>query len=398
MKKTKEKYSPSYLKNPTCRFFNGYKPCPIAKQHNTICPSPYCLPVGDKLLIIEMGGIGSVLRTTIVTKEFKKLHNPSHITFLTNLAGVEVLKFSPSIDRILEFTAANILILLAEKFDYVYNFEVEPEARSLCSLIYSQEKYGFGMNKNGLPKIMHKASADLFRFQIDDSFRESNQKSIQQLLLESVGMKWGQQKFDIELDKQDIDKAEAFIKQNKLTGNKIIGLNIGSKKKHAKKRWYIKNFILLAKNLCKMSDVKSILLGGSEEKEIYHYAMSHLKDEGIMGNGYNNTTGEFLALLSKCDVVVSATTFGLLAAIGLGVKTVAICAPKPISEIYTYGRGIKIAYSAQYDPEYSTKIPSLTPREELEIGIKDIPVEIVLSAVHDALNNNFENNERFVKL
>ncbi|MCL4382758.1 MAG: glycosyltransferase family 9 protein [Patescibacteria group bacterium] len=342
-----------------------------------------------------MGGIGSVLRTTIVGDEFKRQHNPSQITFLTNKEGIQILKYCPSVDRILSDDPINLLTLLSEKFDFIYNFEVNPVTLSLTHLIESPIKFGFEMNHNGLPKIASPVSTDLYRFQIDDKFREENKKPIQQLLLESVGMKWKNQPIHLLLDKNDSEYAMNYLKKLKIQRYKIIGLNLGSKKKHARKRWPIDYFIKLAEELNKIPGVKPFLLGGPEETEIYNHAVQKLRKFNIPGNQCNNTLGQFMALLNNCEVVVSATTFALFAAIALKIKTVAICSPKPYCEIENYEMGLKITSPGKYNPLYSTKIENLTLDDELKIGLKNISVKDVLEATYDLLHDSFMNPVRF---
>lgn len=393
---TKKSYSIAYLKNPTCKFFTGYKPCSMSIKYKVACPTEHCFPVGRRLLIIEMGGLGSILRTTIVAKEFKRKYKNSQITFLTHSSGIEVLKFSSYVDRIESDDPKNIIILLSEKFDSIYNFEMNEIARSVTKLLSAKEKYGFSMNHNGLPKLANSISADLFRFQVDDYFRGKNTKPIQQLLLESVGMKWNKQKYDISLKKEDLEYARQFIVKNKLNKKILIGLNIGSRKIHAKKRWPVEYFIQLANKLNKISGIKPIIFCGPEEKEMSEYCMSKLENLDVISTNYNGTLGEYMALISKCDVFVSATTFGLLAAIGLGIKTVTICSPKPYHEIYDYNNGIKITTKNEYDPSYSSKVKNLSIEEEYNIGLQDIPVSYVLSAIKDILANDLSIPVRFV--
>lgn len=376
-----------YLFSPTCRFFDGYKPCPVARATNEVCPGKNCRPLGKKLLVFEMGGLGSVLRTTVITKEFKRLFPESYVTFVTHKHGLAALQRSPSIDRLLTFNFDTFLLLQVEQFDYLYNFEIKSPVAALATLVKSKKKYGFGLNHFGKPNIFHKASADLFQFQIEDNFRARNTKSIQQLLLESCGLNWQEQGLDIVLQPEDKQYAKDFWGKDKLNEKTVVGLNIGSRKKHALKRWPIDNFILLAKKLKTELGVESIILGGPEEKVIYSYAMKHLETLGIRGNDCANTIPEFLAILDQCQVVISATTFALIAATGLRCKTVAICSPKPVSENYLYGRGIKIASSNTYNPLYSTKIANLTNVKELKIGLKNIPVSAVYQAIKNILHS-----------
>lgn len=393
MPKIKKDYPIKYLMNPSCRFFNGYSPCPKALENGQVCPTKDCIPVGKRLLIIEMGGLGSVLRTTAVAKEYKEKNKSSQVTFLTNSEGTKILRFSPYIDIILSDDLKNLLTLVPQEFDDIFNFEINEIARSMATMIRSKNKYGFGMNNNGLPRLINPVSADLFRFQIDNSFRQKNKKSIQQLLLESVGMEWKEQKYEISLREEDVDFSNSLMEKYKIKGP-IIGLNIGTKKKHARKRWPTEQFITLAKEL-KVREITPLILAGPEEKEIFQYTMKKLKKLEIYGIYFENM-GKFLAVLSKCDVVVSATTFGLISAIGLGVKTVSICSPKPVNEICDYGNGIMIAMDDNYDPKYSTKIYGIKPKEELKIGLKGISVEVVLDAVKNALNDDLTNPVRYM--
>lgn len=389
-------HSLNYLFSPTCRFFDGYKPCPVARSTNEACPGKNCRPLEKKLVIFEMGGLGSILRITVVTKEFKRLFPESHITLVTHKDGLEILQRSPSIDRSLEFNFDTFLLLQVERFDYLYNFEVKPSVAALATLIKAKKKYGFGLNYLGKPNIFHKTSADLFRFQIEDKFRATNTKSIQQLLLESCGLKWQEQTLDIVLQEKDKQYAQNFWSKSRLNGKTVVGLNIGSRKKHALKRWPIDKFILLAKKLKVELEVELIILGGPEEKTIYTYTMKHLGPLEIKGNDCANTIPEFLAILDQCQVVVSATTFALIAATGLQCKTIAICSPKPVNEIYLYGKGIKITSSNTYNPLlYSTKIADLTEKEELKIGLKNIPVSAVYQAVKDVIDSEFVPLEKF---
>ena len=232
--------------------------------------------------------------------------------------------------------------------------------------------------------------------QVDNAFRQKNKKSIQQLLIESVGIKWKEQQYDISLEQEDLTFAEQFIINNNLQNKTIIGLNIGCRKKHALKRWPIDYFIALAKQLSKRADTVPLIVGGTEEVAIYEYAMRQLHGQKIIGAGCDTTVGEYFALINKCDVFVSATTFGLLAAIGMGKKTIAICSPKPMTEIYNYSHGIKVSEGKEYNPRYSTKISLKDFEEERKIGLKNISVEFVYQAVEDALHDDFSNNERYV--
>jgi ADP-heptose:LPS heptosyltransferase len=344
-----------------------------------------------------MGGLGSILRTTVVTKAYKEMFPDSHVTFLTHEEGTGVLSLSPSVDRVLSLNFESALVLQAEVFDDIYNFEVEPVATALTKLLKAKNKSGFSVNDLGLPAIANPEAEELFRLQVEDGFREKNTKSIQQLLVESVEMKWSEQLYDVSYQQADRQAVSEFVHSTCLSGKQIIGLNIGSRKSHALKRWQINNFIELAKMLRNQTDAVPLILAGPHEKELFEYTLRQLKEHGVVGAGPDNSFPKYVAFLDACDVVVSATTFGLLAAIGIGKKVVVVCSPKPANEICTYGKGIKLAYSPEYLPKYSTKISLQTPDEEIATGITNIPPQAVFEAVKDAMNNDFTNSLRYLK-
>ena len=67
-----------------CRYFKGTIPCKPNKLHDVICDNcEYYKPVTKKILIIKLGAIGDVIRTTPLVVKYRKLFPDCHISWLT---------------------------------------------------------------------------------------------------------------------------------------------------------------------------------------------------------------------------------------------------------------------------------------------------------------------------
>src|SRR5690606_4786481 len=111
----------------------------------------YSSPILGNSLIMEAGGLGSVLRTSVVAQEIKKVIGEEHqVQWLTHEQGVELLDNIPSVDNAICHTEeGNMLILQAQKYDKIINFESSPLFLALAKILKSKEKLGFEMNKFG---------------------------------------------------------------------------------------------------------------------------------------------------------------------------------------------------------------------------------------------------------
>lgn len=391
MKSSKKRTSAEYLKNPTCRFFTGYRPCPVASKHNTICPSKYCSKIDKKILIVEMGGIGSVLRTTAVAKEYKSKFPDSHITFLTTERGVNVLTLSPYVDRAFNFDLASYVTLLEEEFDEVSNFEVAPHAAALTMKVKAPVKKGFGFSSLGKPKLLNDEAHELFLFQVDNEFRANNKKSIQQLLLESVGFKWREQFYDVVYPEQENEIVEEFLSKNNFIDAKIIGLNIGTRYNHRGKRWPWQNFLELAIELQTDHEMQPLILAGPEEKDIHELILKELTKKKIQIPTIStaNNIQRFAAFVNRCDIVVSAATFGLILAVGLKKKVVMINTCRPPTEINIYGGGLKVMNPLNTPPCFRTKIGDCKLEENEQFAcVRAITVDTVEKAISELLSGS----------
>lgn len=343
-----------------CKEWQGYKPCSRQKQGlaKGCDQCHFSAPIQENILVIEAGGLGSALRTSIVMKELKVRRPNAQIQWLTTEQSVELAQNIPSVDRAYPTTWESFAILGAQVYSVVINFESNPLYLAFVSKL-PFEKRGFMMNGFG-NLIMASSSAEEFLWmQTNDHFRRrENQKSMQQILMETAGLEWREQTYDLVTHPEDDKWARAFLSAEGIveTGM-LIGLNIGSSLRHNAKRWPPQYFYELSK-LCRERhpEWKLIILAGPEDVDAYQAIVELSRKEDMVFSGYWNTLSQFISLVNRIPIVVSADTFGLHVALGLNKKALSLWGPQPKYETHHYhGDGKKISLDLECAPCFAGK-------------------------------------------
>lgn len=64
--------------NRECRYFKGNEPCEFHKLKGVICKCRYYQPIDFKILIIQCGGIGDIIKTTPILRKLKQEYPDSN--------------------------------------------------------------------------------------------------------------------------------------------------------------------------------------------------------------------------------------------------------------------------------------------------------------------------------
>lgn len=368
-----------------CKYWIGYKPCKVQKatgQRSCSDCKDYT-KYSSNVLVIEVGGLGSVLRTACVIQEFN--HKGGKVQLVTNSRGVALAENISAIDKAFDIDDWKThQILESQKFDVIVNFDSSLLALSLAKKLKAKNKRGFIMDDQGNLSIANKKSLEFLRLQTDDIFRiQENQKSMQQILLETAGFSWREQRYHLITKEADDIWAERYlsglgIKEHDL----VIGLNIGSSVRQKKKRWPIERFFLLVKTLdIEQSNLKFIVLAGPDDVDVYNeLLLLERRDplKNLFFTGYSNSISQFISLVNQIPLVVSCDTFGLHVAIALNKKVISLNGPQPIKETEVYGLGEKIGTNLECSPCFLAK-------KECSAHCMQIDVDRVFEAVERLL-------------
>ena len=303
--------SPEALKTD-CRWFRGDIPCRPHKQEGVHCvdgqgrPCPHYEAAGRNLLIIKLGAIGDVIRTTPLLTRFRSTMPDARIWWLTLTPEV----VPRSVDVVLPFTPQSLATLSAVRFDTIVNLDKDREACALTARLESGVKKGFTL-RNGTPAPIAADAVHKFMTGVFDDLNRANTKSYVEEIFEVCGMRFAGERYILD---PFTDRGYRW----KLPAKKrIIGLNTGCGGRWTSRLWAEKNWVALARRLRRAGHVP-LLLGGEQE---------HAKNTRIARASGARYPGhfplpQFINLVHQCDLVVTAVTMAMHITIGLNRKIV----------------------------------------------------------------------------
>jgi len=355
-----------------CRYFKGDIPCVPNKLRNKICPGcDEYQKIETRILIIKLGAIGDVMRSTPLLTRFKKDYPSSHITWIS--LTPEVLP-KDMVDQAYRFDFASVYKIEHTQYDIAINLDKDKEACILLQNVKAKRKFGFTWQNDHIfpatPHAEHKLITGIF-----DNISKLNTKNYMEEIFEICDMKFNNEPYLLNFDPA---LAEKFKHIKEKAGNKkIIGLNTGCGKRWQTRLWPREYWIELIKKLQALNYFP-LLLGGPDEDE--------------MNKNYSTSTGafyagtfslpEFIALSSLCDCILTAVSMMMHIAIGLGKPLALFINIFNRHEFYLYNNGTIIEPPTGCDCFYG----NTCTRGEKHC-MKDISVEQVFSSIEKLVNS-----------
>ena len=339
------KFEVEMIIHSDCLFFKGDIPCKPHKEFGYHCEDcPSYKKITDRILIIKLGAIGDVIRTTPLLSRIRKEYPNAQITWLT---------YSPDIlskvwlDRILNVTVENIEFLKNINFDWLINLDKDGIAISLTNSINAKRKSGFTIDEFGhaMP-ITTEAEKHKWLTGLFDDLNKQNTKHYVKEIFEICGYEFNGEEYILEVDTSvqnwNIDKTK-----------QVIGLNTGCGGRWTSRLWPTDYWIGLAKELLK-NDYEVILLGG-EQEDVKNKLIQ--KESGAKYFGFYPIK-TFISLLNNCDTIVSAVTMAMHLAIGLKKNLILFNNIFNKNEFYLYGRGEILEPDFDCDCYFSPTCPN----------------------------------------
>lgn len=332
--------------NSKCRFFNEKYACDtLVSENYTSCGEcKFSQEYSKKILIIKLGAIGDVLRTTCILPALrKKFGYDIMIYWMTNPESVDLLKNNQFIDRILPYNTENVLRIQQEEFDILFVLEIDTPSTLLANVVDAKEKLGFYFD-NGTTACFNASAMPYLETAFLQHVKLKNRRTYQELISDvcELGNFYEKERPILNLTIKEEQFKENFLRENNLSNNeKIIGVNIGSGGRWQSKFWGNERIKQLLRNL---DGYRIILLAGPNEIGKQKEIVNDMKSEGkvLCWNNPNNSLNEFAALVDVCDIVVCGDTMVLHLASALNKKVVALFFVTPPWEIEDYGTTKKI--------------------------------------------------------
>ena len=324
-----------------CVDFNGYKPC----RHKRLCENCHeYRPRGKQILIINLGALGDVARTTALLPAVLRVHPDAQITWLTSGAGTHILQHIKSIHEVLPFTWETCEALKCREFDLVLNVDKEKATGALVEQLNAKEKRGFTIGKYGEIRYLNAEAAENYAFGLDDRSKFFlTTKSELQVLCETMAIPYARDSYQLTLADAEIHEAQSAKAQvlNQTKAAKIVGFNTGCSHLYSYKKLTVEDSIrLVAKVLKARSDLAVVLLGGREDTARNQAIAAAFQGESrVYLSPTEGGIRQGMVWVEVCDVVVSGDSFGMHLAIGLKKPTVAWFGLSVPTEIEFFDRG-----------------------------------------------------------
>lgn len=311
--------------NTDCLHFRGDIPCKPNKEAGYICGdcSVYT-PIQKRILIIKLGAIGDVIRTTPLLRKIRSEYPQAKITWLTHTPAILP---QGEIEEILKFDLATVLYLQTTSFDILYNLDKDKEACALHDTIRADEKYGYTL-QNGVafpsnPLANHKYLTGVF-----DQVSLANKKSYVAEILELCGWPFNYEEyiFDNHQDKGftwPLDRSQP-----------LIGLNTGCGDRWTTRLWSDEKWLELIR-LLQQENFTVVLLGG-EQEDTRNKRLQVATSATYLG--YFKLE-QFINLMYQMDLIVTQVTMAMHIAIALQKKMVLLNNIFNPHEFELYGRG-----------------------------------------------------------
>jgi len=333
---------------PNCKLFTGYKPCEPYK----VCPCEDPVPFGHRILIVNLDFIGDVLMTTAVLPAIKRKYPESTIHWITKKNAVPVLENNPYLYRVWEWNDENRMILGEMIFDEILNADKNQNSAAFTMSLKTDEKLGFGLDKNGAIVPLNPEAEYNYRMGLDDELKfKKNKRTGLEILAETWKLDYRKDEYVLQLTDEEKAFCDEFKKKLGIDEKKfVVGFNTGCSNTFPLKRMTIDQHVILINRIAReLPGTVILLLGGREDTERNQEIKKRIGEKVV-----ETPTAEGLrrGILYEnlCDLVVSGDSLGMHIAIGLKKIVVPFFTISCGVEIELYGRGEKIMSDLECSP------------------------------------------------
>lgn len=314
-----------------CRNFRTGIPCIPNKKENVTCLNcNHYDKIETRILIIKLGALGDVIRTTPLIERFKKEYPGVHFTWLTLSPAVLPKE---EIDVIYKWELSSLYIIENSEYDIAINLDKDIEACMLLNNVKAKSKFGYTWKDGHIApatiKAEHKLMTGFF-----DGLSKANTKSYLEEIFEICHFDFRKEEYLINLNKEIAEKW-----QNKISslaeGKAIVGLNTGCGPRWNTRLWSDESWQKLA-SLLKENNYFPVFLGGELEHE-KNVKMSNHANVHYPGHF---SLEEFMAITNSCDIIVTQVSMMMHIATALKKKMVLCNNIFNPYEFELYGRGV----------------------------------------------------------
>jgi ADP-heptose:LPS heptosyltransferase len=270
-----------------------------------------------KILVISLAGIGDALLSTPLIHELHTNFPGATIDALVLWSGSkDLLENNPHLNRVHQknlISAGKLeslqFLWSLRKNRYDISINTHPQSRihyriaarivgAQTRISHEYESFG-ALDRRLVNKILQQ-----------DYSRHSIENNFDVLPLLGAGKKLPSHETEIFLTADEEKWADEFLAKNKLAGQKILGVHVGSggTKNLPLKRWPLKNYAGLIRRLNKeRPDVRVLLFGGPEETQDHQVVLAQ-SNRDLTLEAKTKNLRQTAVLMKRCSAFLSVDT------------------------------------------------------------------------------------------
>jgi heptosyltransferase-2 len=290
-----------------------------------------------RILIVKLGAIGDVLRTTSVLAGLREKYPDAQLDWLTSPSGREILLNNRFIDSVVLWDERQEL----PKYDLVIGLEDELKVGKLVSRLAQGKIIGAYADKDQMtytPSAWFDMSAiSKYGLKKANLLKQNNRLTFQQHMADLLGVEVGAYVF--QLTAEEIEYGEKVVRAIGFSRDeRIIGINTGAGQRWQLKSLGIEKTIDLIKQIQKRLGLASLILGGADEQE----RNDIITKETGMPNSDSHSLRNFAGIINQCHALVSSDSLAMHFGIALQKRLVVFFGPTSPYEIELYDLGEKV--------------------------------------------------------
>jgi heptosyltransferase-2 len=299
-----------------------------------------------EILIIKLGALGDVLRTTCILPGLKTKYPGAVIEWLTLPNAAELLVDNSWIDLVWVKDDHVLKKLQKKTYDLVISLDDDEWPSMVASSLSVRELFGAFFTNGEIGYT--DSSARWFDMSLisrqgkmrADQLKKKNKESYPALLCNMLGIEMGRP--NLVIAEADDRVARRFFDKNFSKGHQIVGLNTGAGPRWRFKKLSAVKTVELSNLLVEKLGVEVLLFGGPEEQERNKWIKKKARYQ-IFDAGGDRSILEFAALIGRCDALVTSDSLAMHIGYVLRVNVAAFFGPTSAAEIELFDNGIKIA-------------------------------------------------------
>ena len=294
--------------------------------------------MSKRILIINIFGIGDVLFTTPMIANIKKNIPDSFVGYICNKRVYPILEDNPKIDKIIIYEKDDFRALWKkskvqclkvflgffneikkERFDIVFDLSLNKYEGFFTWLLGIKERIGFNY-KNRSPLLTTKINIK--------GYEDKHVVEHYLGLLEHANLKIGAKRLEVFIREVESQWVKEILKEYSISPKDLLialipggGASWGKDARY--RRWPPERHAMLADKIIEKYKAKVILLGDQSEEKLGQKLIASMKHDPISLIG-KTTLKQYLALLSRSDLVVVNDGGPLHMAVASGARTVSM--------------------------------------------------------------------------